>query len=211
MPADDQHIRLRNCLYAVHQALLIERLLIQHNIRLDDAAAGASRNTVTGFHVLGIIEFAAVLAVISMHRAVQLVDVLATGSLMQTVYILRDNGGQLACLLQLCELFVCGVWLRVQREHLVLIKSEELLRLRLEKGMTEDGFRRKFVLLMIQAVNAAEIRNAAFRRDTGAAEKNKFLGSCAVTFEFAVPMPWYCLLVLCVTAPKLWCLLFARE
>ena len=49
--ADDQDIRLGDVVYALVDRVAVESLLVQHDIRLDNAAAGASRNAMasTGY------------------------------------------------------------------------------------------------------------------------------------------------------------------
>ena len=91
---------------------------------------------------------------------------------MQTVDVLRDDRGQLACLLQLRKLAVRGIRELVQREHLVLIELVELLGLVKEERMAQNDLRGIVVFLIVQSVDTAEIRNAALGRNTGAAEKD---------------------------------------
>ena len=63
------------------------------------------------------------------------------------------------------------VRLRLQIQHLLPIKTEKLLRLLHKKPMAQNGFGRILVGLMIQSVLAAKIRDVAFRRYPGPAEK----------------------------------------
>ncbi len=102
----------------------------------------------------------------------QLEHVFASGSLVQTVDVLRDDGGQLARPLQLRQLAVRRVGLCVQSEHFVLIKTVKFLRLRHKERMTEDGLRRIIIFLIVQTVDTAEVRDSAFRRHARTAEKD---------------------------------------
>ena len=54
---------------------------------------------------------------------------------MQTVNILRDDGRKLSGFFEFCELFVRGIRLRIQIEHLIAVKAEKLFRIPLIKRM----------------------------------------------------------------------------
>ena len=100
-------------------------------------------------------------AVIAQHASVKLQNLPAPRHLMKAVDILGDNRSQLTRPLQLRQLQMGGVGLGVQAEHLAAVKAEELLRVRLVEAVAEDGFRWIVVLLVVEPVGAAEIRNAA--------------------------------------------------
>ena len=67
------------------------------------------------------------------------------------------------------------VGLGVQIEHLVAVKAEKFLRVSLVEAVAEDGLRRVIVLLAVEPVRAAEIRDAALRADPRAAEKDNVI------------------------------------
>ncbi len=82
---------------------------------------------------------------------------------MQTVYILRDNGEQLALFLPLSELHMDDIGLCVRIEHAMAIKIKENIGMTEIKRMGNDGFGGIGIMLTIKPVLAAKIRNAAFR------------------------------------------------
>ena len=75
-------------------------------------------------------------------------------------------------LLQLGQLPMRRVRLRVQRQHLILVKPVELLRLPYKKSMADDRLRRILILHMIEPVLAPEVRNPALRRDARPSEED---------------------------------------
>ena len=75
--ADDEHIRRGDGLHGPVHHLLVQRFLIEHHIRLDDAAAGAPGNAGGMQNVVETVKFAAALAVVAVHAAVKLIDVSA--------------------------------------------------------------------------------------------------------------------------------------
>ena len=91
---------------------------------------------------------------------------------MQAVDVLGHNGAQLSRRLQLGQLFVGGVGLGLQAEHLVPVKAVEFLRPGVEKGAAEDLLRRVVVLLVVQPVHTAEIGDAALGGHPRPAEKD---------------------------------------
>ena len=96
----------------------------------------------------------------------------AAGFLMQAVDVLRDDCLQLAIGLKLRQFSVGDVGFRIKKNDLVTVKFIKLRLVPDEKGIAEDSLRRVFVLLVIQPVDAAEIRYPAFCRHTGPAEEN---------------------------------------
>ena len=92
--------------------------------------------------------------------------------LVQAVDVLGDDGAQLACRLQLGQLLVSGVGLGIQAEHLVPVEAVKFLRPGVEEGAAEDLLRGPGVLLVVQAVHTAEIRDAALGAHPRPAEKH---------------------------------------
>ena len=90
---------------------------------------------------------------------------------MKSVNILGNDCLQLALLLPLCQLPVCRIGLGRETKHLILIKTEELFRLLPVKGMTQNGFRRVIILLMIQSIHTPEVWDSTLRRHSCSTEK----------------------------------------
>ena len=109
--------------------------------------------------------------VIAKYRAVKLQDSLTSGGLMQSIDILCYYSTYFSGTFQLCQLFMGGVRLSFWEEHLIPVKTEKFFRMGTVKAVTQYGLRRIVVLLMVQTVHAAEIRNPTFGGDTGTAEK----------------------------------------
>ena len=103
--------------------------------------------------------------------------------LMQTVDVLGDHRPQLGLLFQLCQPQMGGIGLCALYDQLIAVKTVELLRVFLPEGMAEDGFGRVVVFLVVQPVHAAEIRDAAFRRNARAAEKDDAAAFCNDVFQ----------------------------
>lgn len=110
-----------------------------------------------------------------MDRSVQLKHALRARHLMQAVDVLRHHGIKLADALQLGQLGVAAVGLSVKRDHLGSVKVEELRRMCLVKAVRQHGLGRIGKLLVIQAVHAAKIGNAARRGNPRAAKENHAL------------------------------------
>ena len=96
----------------------------------------------------------------------------AAGLLVQAIDVLGDDGLELALPLPLGQLFVGGVGLGVQGQHLGPVEVVKFLHVALVKAVTEHGLRRVFEFLMVQAVHAAEVLDAGFRADPGPAEED---------------------------------------
>ena len=94
---------------------------------------------------------------------------------MQAVDVLRHHGIKLADALQLGQLGVAAVGLSVKRNHLGSVKVEELRRMCLVKAVRQHALGRIGKLLVIQAVHAAKIGNAACRGNTSAAKEHHVL------------------------------------
>ena len=153
--------------------VIIQTFLIKNHIRFDPAAAGADRNRVPAVpDIFRREEFAALCAVVPVNTAVKLINFFAAGGLVQAVDVLGDNGKQFSFLFPLGQFQVSFVGLRFQGKHFIPVKAEEFFRLLHEEGVGQDGFRRIIVFLIVKTVHAAEVRDAAFRGDTGAAEED---------------------------------------
>ena len=70
------------------------------------------------------------------------------------------------------QLLMCLVRLHAGCQQLIPVEFEELLRVRPVKGVRQHGLGRIFVLLVIEPVLAAEIRDTGLRGDTGSAEEH---------------------------------------
>ena len=176
--ADEQHIGMPDGGNGPGQRFLVERLLIEHDVGLHDAAAGAAGDALRIADKLGGIKFAALHAVIAQNAAVQLIDALAPGLLVQTVDVLRDDGGQMSLLLQSGEHAVRDVRLKAEREHFFAVEPVKILRIIQKEAVADDRLGRIVEFLVVQAVHTAEIGNAAFRADACAAEKHHALTLC---------------------------------
>ena len=91
---------------------------------------------------------------------------------MQAVDVLGDDGLQPALPLQLCQPQVGSVGLCPLHNELIPVEPVELLGVLLPEGVAQDGLGRVIVLLVVQAVHAAEIGDAAFGGDPRAAKKD---------------------------------------
>ena len=105
----------------------------------------------------------------------ELVDVDAARRLVEPIDVLGHHGLELARLLQLRQLQMGSIGLGVGKEHLVVVEAVELLRILLEEGVAQNGLRGILVLLVVQAVHAAEIRDAALGGHARPAEKDDIL------------------------------------
>ena len=91
----------------------------------------------------------------------QLVHRAAARRLMQAVDVLGDDRFQPALPFQLCQPQVGRIGLCPLHDELITVKTVKLLRVLLPESVTQDGFRRVGVLLMIKSVHTAEVRDAA--------------------------------------------------
>ena len=114
---------------------MIQPLLIEHYIRLDDAAAAAPGYPLGVQDVIQIIESAAVLAVIAVHAAVELQHIAAAGGLVESVDVLGHHCPQLSLPLPLRQLIVGSVGLGVGSQKLGPIEPEKLFRVAFIEGM----------------------------------------------------------------------------
>ena len=123
-------------------------------------------------------------AVVAQGGAVQLVDDLAPGGLMQAIDVLGDHGLELAGPLQLGQLQVRSVGLGPLDNHLVPVEAVELGGIFLKKRVAQDRLRGVVVLLVIQPVGAAEIRDAGLGGNTGPAEEHDVLALVDPVLQF---------------------------
>ena len=169
--AHDQNIGIGNIADRFGDHLHIQPLLIKDHIRLDETAAGTVRHTFRLPHIFRIKKFAAARTVISVDAAVELQYLFAPGFLVQTIDILGDDCLQAALLLPLGQFPVSRIGFGIQDQHLVFIEPVKFLRIFHEKGMTQNGFRRIGIFLVIQSVLTSEIGDPAFCRNTRTSEK----------------------------------------
>ena len=160
----------------VLDGVVVEPLLIEHHVRLDHPAAGAAGHALRFEDIVQAVGLSALHAVVAQDAAVQLADVAAAGLLMEAVDVLGDDGGQLAPFLPAGQLFVSGVRFCVRAEHLFTVKTVELLRMVQEKMMAQNLLRRPGVMLVIQPVHAAEIRDSALGGHARPAKKHDMFG-----------------------------------
>ena len=175
--ADDEHVGVADVVQGLFDDVVVQAFFIEDDVRLDDAAAGVALGDACGIlHVFGVEEFVAVHAEVAMNAAVQFQDVLAARFLVQAVDVLGDDGFQFARFFQFGQFDMGHVGLGVEGQHLVAVEAVKFFRVVHEEGMAEDRFGRVFIVLVVQAVGAAEIGDAAFRRDAGAAEEDDVIG-----------------------------------
>ena len=165
--------------------VLIQRFFVQDDIRTDYPAAAAARHAFTVIHDLLRIGLAAARAVGAKNAAVQFQNLFASRCLMQTVDILRDDGAQLAGLLQLSQLAVRLVRLYALDHQLFPVEAVVLLRVSLKKAVAENLLGRILPFLVIQTVHAAEIGNAALGAHTGPAEENDVVALLHPVIQFS--------------------------
>ena len=159
-------------MYGTLYGLLVKSFLIQHHIRLDNSTASAPGYTGSLCHRLHTVGSAAAHTVITQHGAVELIYRAAARCLVQAVNILGHHSGALACLLQLCQFVMGSVGLGKRTQHFAAIKAVEFRWVLVKKAARKDLLRRIVVLLMIQAVHTAKVRNTALGRHPGAAKKD---------------------------------------
>ena len=96
---------------------------------------------------------------------------------MEAVYILGDDRLKLSSLLQPGQGLMGPVGESSGKQHPVLIKAVKFLRIPHIKAVAYDGLRRVFVLLVIEPVHTAEIRNPAFRGYSGSAKEHNIIAA----------------------------------
>ena len=158
---------------------LRERLAVEHHVRLDGAAAGRAYRHMADVgravcqHPRRVIDRPAALADVAMHRPVELPHARAARGLMEPVDILRHHRGERARRLKRCELAVAAVGPSIERDHLLTIEREEVLRVRLVKLMAEHHLGRIGKRLVIQPVHAPKVWDTACRRDARTAKEHR--------------------------------------
>ena len=170
--SDDKQFCLLQLAHRRANRRIIKPFLVQHNVRLDDSAAGAFRHAFTVPDVLRRKKARTLQAIIPVDAAVQFQHRFAACLLVQAVDILRDDRRQTSAGFQLRQKAVRVVRLRVQGEHFRAVEAIKFLRMARKKGVGQNFLWRIGELLMIQSVLRAEIGNAALRRNTRAAEKH---------------------------------------
>ena len=123
-------------------------------------------------HIIQVVLTAAFGAGIPERTAVQFPHGLTACRLMQAVYVLRNDGGKLSRSFKFSKFFMGNVRLNAADNELRPVKAVEFGRIRMKKVRTQNGLGRIIPLLMVQAVNAPEVRDAAFGRNPRAAKKN---------------------------------------
>ena len=108
-----------------------------------------------------------------------LIDHLAAGQLMQSVYVLGDDAVKLSLCLHLGQFVMGLVGLNAARVHFLAVELVEHLGLALQAGIAQQIFGligvKPHIVLVVEAVLAAEIRDSALCRNAGTAEKDDML------------------------------------
>ena len=102
----------------------------------------------------------------------KLIHFLTSRLLMESVDILGDDRCEAPCLLQLGQLPVGRIWLRLQTHHLFFIELIENIRVGFKEAVAHHLLRRVFVVLVVNALRAPEVRYPALRGDAGPSEKD---------------------------------------
>ena len=171
---DDEAVCLLDLAQGAFENILVEGFFVEDDVGLDDAAVfGAAGNAGGVFDEVKVVEAAAGHAVVAHDGAVELVDVFAAGELVQAVDVLGDDGGEFSLALHLGELQMHGAGAVVWRDHFGAVEFEKFLGVAVEKAAAEHGLRIVFEsFLMVEAVFAAKIGDAAFGGNAGAAEED---------------------------------------
>ena len=157
------------------QCPVIQPFLIQDHVGFNHTAAAAMRHAIALYNVVQIIKLSASGTVIPMYTAVKLQHLPASRHLVEAVNVLGNDRLKLPPLLQPGQGLVGLVWDSIGKQHPVLIKSVEFLRIPHIKAMAYDGLRRVLILLVIEPVHTAEIRNPAFRGYSGSAKEHNVI------------------------------------
>ena len=94
---------------------------------------------------------------------------------MEAVDVLGDDGLQLSLPLELGQTEVGRVGLCAPDDELITVKAVKLLGVRFPEGVAQDGLGRVVIFLMVEAVHAAEIRDAALGGHACTAKKDDVL------------------------------------
>ena len=172
--ADDEKIRFHDGDHGFRHHPVIQRLLIEDNVRLDDAAAmrTAGDNVRTSRDERGIIWPMALHAEIAVDGSVELDDVTTSRLLVETVDVLRHDGLEFPLLFELGKIKVARIRFLVQKEHPFAIKAIELFRIPHEEVMGDDLFGIVTIFLVVETILAAEVRDSRLRGDAGTTEKD---------------------------------------
>ena len=92
---------------------------------------------------------------------------------MQAVDVLCHHRGQTARALKLGKLDVRLVGLGVRRDHALAVEGEKLRRMRAEEAVGEHGLWRIGKMLVVEAIDTAEIWDAACRGYAGATKEDR--------------------------------------
>ena len=184
--AHDQNLRIADVVYGAGKHILIQRLLVQHDIRPDHTAAAAAGHALAVVHQLRRVGLAALGAVGAKDTAVKLQHILAAGSLVQPVDILGQHRPELSLLLQPRKGQMGPVGLYAVNDQLFPVEAVILLRVASEKACAENGLRRVLPLLVVQSVHTAKVGNSRFRTDSGPAKKHD-----VVTFGYPLSQGLY--------------------
>ena len=95
----------------------------------------------------------------------QLIDALAPGLLVQTVDVLRDDGGQMSLLLQPGEHAVRDVRLKAEREHFFAVEPVKILRIFQKEAVADDRLGRVVEFLVVQGVSTVAVKKIAMNAD----------------------------------------------
>lgn len=159
---NNKDLRTFNGIDGTEKNAVIKALLVEHNVRFNDAATIATGHACAVENMFGRVGFSAGAAVVSMDGTMQFEHVFAARFLMETVDILGDNGAEFPLLLQLGQSAMSAVGLGIEGDHLPAVEVEKVLGMGDEKAMAEHGFGRVAELLAIEAAGAAEVGDAAF-------------------------------------------------
>ena len=94
---------------------------------------------------------------------------------MEAVDVLGDDGLQLSLPLELGQTEVGRVGLCAPDDELIAVEAVKLLGVRFPEGVAQDGLGRVVVFLMVEAVHAAKIRDAALGGHACTAKKDDVL------------------------------------
>ena len=183
---DDERIRLADVVHGGGEYIVIQPFLVEHDFRLDDAAAGTFRDALRVSDVFRREELRALQAAVAVDGAVELQHGFAAGLLMQPVDVLGDDGGEFTGFFKLGEEEMCRVGLCLQGEHLVAVEAVKLLRVLAEEGGGQDGLRGIGVTLVVQPIDAAEVGDAGFGAHPRPAEKHDAGGGIDDVLKFGV-------------------------
>ena len=120
---------------------------------------------------IDIVGSAAFHTVIAQRASVQFEYVFASRRLMQSVDVLRDDGGELSRLFEFRKFFMRRVRLYAFDDELFAVKAVKLRGVRVEKTPAEHLLGRIVPLLVIQSVRTSEVGDTAFRRNARSSEK----------------------------------------